>query len=86
MVDASKPIPGHVYDGNPELATSDRKDQDFQTSTKTIHAFWDGFHDPHSILVGYWWMVGTCPECDDVLLEQQVGLQTSESTKKIVIH
>ena len=76
-VDASPPIPGHVYDGNPGLITTAQKDQDFQTHTTTLHAFWEGFHDPHSSLIGYWWKAGTCQGCDDVLPEQYVGLQTS---------
>ena len=75
-VDASPPIQGHVYDGNPELKTSNQKDQDFQTDTTTLHAFWEGFHDPHSSLIGYWWRVGSCQLCDDVLPEQYIGLET----------
>ncbi|XP_072034094.1 uncharacterized protein [Amphiura filiformis] len=80
-VDASQPIPGHVYDGSPDLMTPNQKDQDFQTDTATLHAFWEGFHDPHSSLIGYWWIAGTCPECNDVLEEQYVGLHTNVSVE-----
>lgn len=79
LVDASPPIPGHVYDGIPSLpslSSDGKKDQDFQADTTTLYASWEGFHDPHSSLIGYWWTCGTCANCDDVLPEQYVGLQT----------
>ena len=78
VVDASPPIPGHVYDGCLDSITPNRKDQDYQTDTTTLCASWEGFHDPHSLLIGYWWKVGTCPSCDDVMHEQHVGLNVGK--------
>ena len=77
LVDASPPIAGYVYDGDPGIKLASGKDKDFQTNTSTLQAFWEGFHDPHSSLIGYWWSIGTCASCDDVLPEQYVGLRIS---------
>ncbi|KAI8477563.1 hypothetical protein Bbelb_447040, partial [Branchiostoma belcheri] len=49
-------------------------DVDFQTDTGTLHTWWEGFHDPHTALLGYSWSVGTCPGCDDVMEAEDVGL------------
>ena len=65
-----------MNDGNPALRTLNQKDQDFQIDTTALHASWEGFHDPHSSLIGYWCKIGTCRGCDDVLSEQYIGLQT----------
>ncbi|XP_038050780.1 uncharacterized protein LOC119723938 isoform X2 [Patiria miniata] len=73
-VDASPPLAGHVLDGNPANASANHRDRDFQEDRTVIRAFWEGFHDPHSAIVGYAWRAGTCSGCSDVIPEQHVGL------------
>ncbi|XP_038057739.1 uncharacterized protein LOC119729229 [Patiria miniata] len=75
-VDASPPLAGHVFDGNPAEAPANHRDRDFQEDRRVIRAFWEGFHDPHSAIVGYSWRAGMCPGCSDVVTEQHVGLDT----------
>ncbi|XP_022102003.1 uncharacterized protein LOC110985345 [Acanthaster planci] len=76
VVDASPPIAGHVFDGSLANAPSNHKDGDFQEDRTVIKAFWEGFHDPHSAILGYSCRAGTCPGCGDVVPEQHVGLDT----------
>ena len=73
-MDSTPPIPGHVYDGN-----ITQTDQDFQVDTGVLYSSWEGFHDPHTGIVGYSWRVGSCPGCDDVLPDRDVGLVNGES-------
>ncbi|XP_071784665.1 uncharacterized protein [Asterias amurensis] len=75
-VDESPPVAGHVFDGDRSLASSNHRDRDFQEDRKTISAFWEGFHDPHSALIGYSWRAGTCKGCSDVISEQNIGMDT----------
>ncbi|XP_022088109.1 uncharacterized protein LOC110977889 isoform X2 [Acanthaster planci] len=76
-VDASPPLAGHVFDGDPTQAPVSHRDQDFQGDRAALGASWEGFHDPHSTLVGYSWFAGTCEGCSDVVPRQHVGLDTS---------
>ncbi|XP_038051300.1 uncharacterized protein LOC119724354 isoform X2 [Patiria miniata] len=75
-VDATPPLAGHVFDGNPVNASANHRDRDFQEDRTVIRAFWEGFHDPHSAIVGYSWRAGICSGCSDVIPEQHVGLDT----------
>ncbi|XP_022107048.1 uncharacterized protein LOC110988105 [Acanthaster planci] len=75
-VDASPPVAGHVFDGDLGRAPANHRDRDFQRDCTELRAFWEGFHDPHSSIIGYFWRAGTCPGCSDVVLEQYVGLNT----------
>ena len=72
-VDTSPPIAGHVYDGASSNPTA-RKDIDFQTDMSALKAFWEGFHDPHTSIKEFYVSVGTCPECEDVIARQAVGI------------
>ena len=76
LVDASPPVAGHVLDGDPAAAPAQHRDRDGQRSRTSLAASWEGFHDPHSTLVGYAWQAGTCPLCGDVVAWQSVGLDT----------
>ncbi|XP_038050879.1 uncharacterized protein LOC119724031 [Patiria miniata] len=75
-VDASSPLAGQVLDGNPALVLANHRDRDFQEDRRMIGASWEGFHDPHGAIVGYFWRAGTCPGCSDVVPEQHVGMDT----------
>ena len=75
LVEASSPIAGLVYDGTP---SEDQKDQDYQNDVTTLRAFWEGFHDPHSALTSYYWRIGSCNGCDDVIKEHYLGTVTSK--------
>ena len=57
------------------------KDIDYQTETKVIHAYWEGFHDSHSVIQEYYISIGTCPECEDILSEQAIGITEGIYTK-----
>jgi hypothetical protein len=74
QVDTAPPTAGHVYDGQITLLTGSVKDIDYQTETKFIYAYWEGFHDAHSIIEDYYISVGTCPKCEDILPEQAIGI------------
>lgn len=74
----SPPVAGHVYDGSQDTATSYMTDIDYQTDVKTLSAFWGGFHDPHSTIKAYYVSIGTCPECEDVLVNQDIGISKSK--------
>lgn len=73
-VDTTPPTAGHVYDGEKSQMVGNIKDIDFQTETKVLHSYWEGFHDSHSTIKEYYVAVGTCPGCGDVLMEQAIGI------------
>ncbi|CAG2233138.1 unnamed protein product [Mytilus edulis] len=74
QVDTTPPTPGHVYDGDKSQLTEGVKDIDYQTETKVLHAHWEGFHESHSTIKDYYVSVGTCPQCEDILHEQAMGI------------
>ncbi|CAC5414424.1 unnamed protein product [Mytilus coruscus] len=74
VVDTTPPIGGHVYDGQRSQMTGDLKDIDYQTETKMLYAYWQGFHDSHSYIQEYYVSVGTCNLCDDVFSRQALGI------------
>ncbi|XP_063399976.1 uncharacterized protein LOC134684607 [Mytilus trossulus] len=74
VVDTTPPTGGHVYDGKRSHMTGDVKDIDYQTETKTLYGYWQGFHDSHSHIQEYYVSVGTCDLCDDVLRRQALGI------------
>ncbi|XP_078682372.1 uncharacterized protein LOC144916849 [Branchiostoma floridae x Branchiostoma belcheri] len=78
VVETSPPVQGFVYDG---VSGGDRHDVDFQTDLQSLHTWWEGFHDPHTVLLGYSWSVGTCPGCDDVMEAEDVGLLQEASAE-----
>ncbi|XP_078696304.1 uncharacterized protein LOC144924691 isoform X1 [Branchiostoma floridae x Branchiostoma belcheri] len=80
VVDSSPPEPGVVYDGVPSMG---HQDADFQTELDTLQVRWEGFHDAHSAILGYEWIVGTCPGCDDVMEAEHVGLITAVSASHL---
>lgn len=79
VYDMSPPVPGHVYDGSPDKVPSYMKDIDYQTDTKTLSSYWEGFHDPHSTINTYYVSVGTCIKCEDVLTNQDIGISNSKN-------
>ncbi|XP_078696223.1 uncharacterized protein LOC144924666 [Branchiostoma floridae x Branchiostoma belcheri] len=80
VVDSSPPEPGVVYDGVPSMG---HQDADFQAELDTLQVRWEGFHDAHTAILGYEWIVGTCPGCDDVMEAEQVGLITAVSASHL---
>ncbi|CAC5386466.1 unnamed protein product [Mytilus coruscus] len=74
QVDTMPPTPGHLYDGDKSQLTGSVKDIDYQTDTKVLYAHWEGFHESHSTIKDYYVSVGTCPQCEDILQEQAVGI------------
>ncbi|KAK3581574.1 hypothetical protein CHS0354_031921 [Potamilus streckersoni] len=77
IVEASPPIMGHVYDGNSSLADQlGVKDLDFQTDLKNLTVRWEGFYDPHSSITSYYISVGRCPQCEDIMTEQKIGIKS----------
>ncbi|XP_052707847.1 uncharacterized protein LOC128183063 isoform X2 [Crassostrea angulata] len=72
IVDFSPPIQGQVFDVLPSGDGS--TDIDYQTDMSRIRVVWSGFHDPHSVIKEYFVRIGTCPFCDDVLRQQDIGL------------
>ncbi|KAI8519528.1 hypothetical protein Bbelb_027850, partial [Branchiostoma belcheri] len=79
IVEASPPLPGFVHDGG-------QHDIDYQHDLSTISVTWGGFHEPHTDIAEYSWMVGTCSGCDDVMEEQHVGLLTEASATDLNLH
>ncbi|XP_053398947.1 uncharacterized protein LOC128556937 [Mercenaria mercenaria] len=75
VVDVTPPVPGKVYDGHRERDGS-CVDVDYVESRSSLHAHWKGFHDPHSTVVEYFVNIGSCKNCDDVLIKQPVGIKT----------
>ncbi|XP_078585869.1 uncharacterized protein LOC144867679 [Branchiostoma floridae x Branchiostoma japonicum] len=72
VVEASPPLPGFVHDGGED-------DIDYQHDLSTVTVTWGGFSEPHTDILEYSWMIGTCSGCDDVMEEQHVGLMTEGS-------
>ncbi|CAG2234222.1 unnamed protein product [Mytilus edulis] len=73
-LDTTPPTPGHVYDGDKDKMTGSVKDIDYQTETKVLHAHWEGFHESHSTIKDYYVSIGTCPQCEDILGQQAIGI------------
>ncbi|XP_063415906.1 uncharacterized protein LOC134697555 [Mytilus trossulus] len=73
-LDTTPPTPGHVYDGDKDQVTGSVKDIDYQTETKVLHAHWEGFHESHSTIKDYYVSIGTCPQCEDILGQQAIGI------------
>ncbi|VDI13269.1 Hypothetical predicted protein, partial [Mytilus galloprovincialis] len=73
-VDQSAPIAGYVYDGYRQNATDSMRDIDYQVESKILYSYWEGFHDPHSVIKMYYISIGTCPHCQNVLHEVAVGV------------
>jgi hypothetical protein len=74
-VEATPPVPGKVYDGPPGIDGS-CVDVDYIENHSTLRAHWKGFHDPHSTMVEYFVYIGSCKDCEDVLVKQSVGIIT----------
>lgn len=74
IVMTSAPAVGHVFDGQPSSPDDAPKDRDFVTSLSGIRAFWSGFSTPLSPVTSYAVKLGTCPGCDDVVNEFDIGL------------
>ncbi|KAI8485722.1 hypothetical protein Bbelb_365560, partial [Branchiostoma belcheri] len=72
-VETTPPTMGNVYDGRRKDVASD---VDYQPDVTSVHAHWDGFHDPHTAIISYSWSVGTCPKCSNILQPQNVGILT----------
>ncbi|XP_053398434.1 uncharacterized protein LOC128556766 [Mercenaria mercenaria] len=75
IVEATPPVPGKVYDGPPGMDGS-CVDVDYIENNSTLKAHWKGFHDPHSTMVEYFVNIGSCKDCEDVLVKQSVGIKT----------
>ena len=73
-MDASPPVAGHVYDGKRTEGTGKHKDVDYVSDMEVIHAYWEGFHDPHTPIREYLVRVGSCERCGDIMSQQPVGL------------
>ena len=69
-----------MFDGYP---SETQKDQDYQQETTSLHAFWEGFHDPHSEIISFTWMIGFCPGCSDVVKTHYLGTVTGELTSTL---
>jgi hypothetical protein len=80
VVDTTSPVLGHVYDGQRPTTGSDVHDVDYQTDLSALYAHWEGFHDPHSSIKDYYVSIGTCPQCEDVLTNQAIGIVEGTST------
>ncbi|KAJ8299760.1 hypothetical protein KUTeg_023820 [Tegillarca granosa] len=76
IVDTTPPIKGYVYDGNRSYSDV-YKDIDYQSDTSAIYAHWEGFHDPHTQIKEYFVSVGSCPQCDNTVNYQSVGVKTN---------
>ncbi|XP_060577218.1 uncharacterized protein LOC132734491 [Ruditapes philippinarum] len=74
-VEATPPVPGKVYDGPPGKDGT-CIDVDYIENHSTLKAHWKGFHDPHSTMVEYFVNIGSCKDCEDVLVKQSVGIKT----------
>ena len=83
QVDSSAPLAGHVYDSPAAANETHLRDYDWVTEMTSLCASWEGFHDPHSSIVGYAWKIGLCKGCNDVLVEQFIGLANGMSCFRI---
>ncbi|XP_053400999.1 uncharacterized protein LOC128557566 [Mercenaria mercenaria] len=75
VVDVTPPVPGKIFDG-PRGIDGSCVDVDYVESRSSLQAHWKGFHDSHSTIVEYFVNIGSCKNCDDVLIKQPVGIQT----------
>jgi hypothetical protein len=66
-----------VYDGPPGKDGT-CIDVDYKENHSTLNAHWKGFHDPHSTMVEYFVNIGSCKDCEDVLVKQSVGIKTGK--------
>ena len=73
VVDMTPPVPGNVFDG-PRQKDGRPQDIDAQTYSCHMDAHWDGFYEPHSVIKEYFISIGTCPNCQNVVSRQAVGL------------
>ena len=74
-METTPPVPGKVYDGPPGIDGT-CTDVDYIENHSTLNAHWKGFHDPHSTMVEYFVNIGSCQDCEDVLVKQSVGIKT----------
>ena len=86
QVDTTPPTIGHVYDGDKTVLTGTVKDMDYQTDSKVLYAYWEGFHESQSTIRDYYVSVGTCPQCEDILLEQAIGITYGMPTSRWSYH
>ena len=82
VVEASPPLAGLVFDGSRFTEPSHHPDRDYQRDRGSLAAHWAPFSDPQTAVVGYTWRAGSCPGCDDVVPEQQVGLDLGELARR----
>ncbi|XP_069132408.1 uncharacterized protein [Argopecten irradians] len=75
VVETSPPVGGEVYDGEFDAANH-IKDIDYQTSTSVVSSHWEGFQDPHTAITEYVVSIGQCKQCEDIISEYSVGLNT----------
>ncbi|ESO88602.1 hypothetical protein LOTGIDRAFT_234472 [Lottia gigantea] len=69
IVDTTPPITGLVLDGI--SGDNNIADIDYISNTLPPSVRWERFHDPHSSIKHYSVQIGTCPGCDDVLLQTE---------------
>lgn len=82
ILDSSPPVRGVIYDGpQPNQGDVDVFDLDYTTSLTTLYAHWQGFSDPHSAVVEYFWAIGTCSLCSDVQTFTSIGSATGKYPK-----
>ena len=74
--DISPPSNGHIYDVKLDTVSTHSKDIDYQTEMTQLSVSWEGFHDPHSVIKYYNVHIGKCPGCNDVIVQQYVGIHT----------
>ena len=74
-VDSSPPVAGHVYDSTDATNNTHLRDFDWVKEMTSLCASWEDFHDPHTSIMGYSWNIGLCVGCNDVLVEQYLGLR-----------
>ena len=72
IFDSTPPCAGTVFDGpKPENGFLDL---DYSSDFTRIQAHWEDFTDPHTDTTEYWWSIGTCPNCTNVMPFISVGL------------
>ena len=59
-----------------DTVSTHSKDIDYQTEMTQLSVSWEGFHDPHSVIKYYNVHIGKCPGCNDVIVQQYVGIHT----------
>lgn len=74
IYDSTPPSPGLVFDGpRPVLGF---QDLDYTSDYTVLEGHWEPFLDPDTGVSEYWWGVGTCPNCTDVMPFTSIGLST----------